>query len=233
MGLLETVAATLIGGERRIETAARNVTNVNTPGYKREVAFTQLINSGIAAPGSDTAQPTTSSVISLLQGTLVDTGNPLDLAVDGSAYLLVRDGNRYALSRGGQFALGSGGRLIDALGRILQQAGGGDLEIAGIEIKILADGTVLDRETPVGAIGLYRASDSNHGASMMLRDTAMLEEDAGSEVRQGMVERSNVILSDEMVELMRTQRQVEGGAQLVRAYDQLMSQAISTFSRRG
>lgn len=163
----------------------------------------------------------------------METGNLLDLAINGPAYLLVRDGDHYALTRGGQFATGSDGRLIDALGRFLQQAGGGDLELAASDPEILADGTVLADGVPIGTVALYRAGKDDIGASMPLGHIAMLEEDLDSELRQGMIERSNVVLSDEMVELMRTQRQVEGGAQLVRAYDQLMSQAISTFSRRG
>lgn len=43
MGLLETAAATLVDGERRINAAARNVNNVNTPGYKREATFSQIL----------------------------------------------------------------------------------------------------------------------------------------------------------------------------------------------
>jgi hypothetical protein len=60
-----------------------------------------------------------------------------------------------------------------------------------------------------------------------------MPEALGSELRQGMLERSNVTLSDEMVEMMRAQRQVESGAQLVRAFDRLLNQAVSTFSRGG
>ena len=48
-----------------------------------------------------------------------------------------------------------------------------------------------------------------------------------------MLESSNVVLSDEMVALMANTRQAEGGAQLVRLYDQLIGQAITTFARAG
>ena len=233
MGLLETAAATLIGGERRVETAARNVTNVNTPGYKREIAYTELGEKAGAVQGPSGSQPTTASSTLSTQGTLSETGNPLDLAINGTAQLLLRDGDRFVLSRGGQFGIGADGTLVDALGRILQQAGGGDLELASAQAQILVDGTVLEDDIPVGTIGLFSAGDIRHGARLTAEETAGLAPDDGSELKQGMIERSNVTLSDEMVEMMRNQRQVESVAQLVRAYDQLMSQAISTFSRSG
>ncbi|GAA4044678.1 flagellar hook-basal body complex protein [Parerythrobacter jejuensis] len=233
MGLLETAAATLIGGERRVETAARNVTNVNTPGYKREIAYTELIEKADAARGPSGSQPTTASTTLSTQGTLSETGNPLDLAINGSAQLLLRDGDQFVLSRGGQFGIGADGTLVDALGRILQQAGGGDLELASATADILIDGTVLEDDVPVGAIGLFSAEDIDTDARFTREQVGTLVEDDTSELKQGMIERSNVTLSEEMVEMMRNQRQVESGAQLVRAYDQLMSQAISTFSRSG
>lgn len=231
MGLLETAAATLIGGERSISVAARNVTNANTAGYKREVSYTELTQQQDAARRLAEPLPVVSTAVLGEQGSLSETGNPLDLAVNGIAMMLFRDGERYTLSRGGQLAMGADGTLVDALGRVLQQAGGGDLELTGANAKILTDGTVLDGDVPVGAIGLYDPEGIDTMATLSAEEANALAEDGASELRQGMVERSNVTLSDEMVTMMRAQRQVESGAQMVRAYDQLMSQAISTFSR--
>lgn len=233
MSLLETAAATLIGGERRIETSARNVTNVNTPGFKREVAFTELLSSPEIAGQVPAQRLNTNSVRNSSQSPLMDTGNALDLAVDGPGFLLVRSGNQYLLTRGGQFSVGPEGTLTDALGRIVQQSAGGDLNIDAANPQILADGTVLDGGVPIGAITLYAAPGDGADLAMSEVQAAALKQDSDSELRQGMLESSNVVLSDEMIELMRAQRQVESGAQLVRAYDRLMNQAISTFSRSG
>ena len=232
MGLLETAAATLIGGERRIDTAARNVTNANTPGYKREVSYAQVTQSTDEPQNFVRLIPEISTTPLNRQGALVETGNPLDLAINGSGMFLLREGNGFVLSRGGQFTIGNGGTLIDANGRILQQAGGGDLVLSSSRPTILTDGTVLDGDVPIGAVAMYehQAADSRTGTAI---EPDFLVEAESSEIHQGMFERSNVVLSDEMIELMRTQRQVESGAQLVRTYDQLMAQAISTFSRSG
>ncbi|MGQ7829972.1 flagellar hook-basal body complex protein [Altererythrobacter sp. Z27] len=231
MGLLETAAATLIGGERRVETCARNITNVNTPGYKREVAFTQLLGGSGVPVRQAQPLPQVTSLRQMTQSALVETGNALDLAIDGTGFLLLRSGDRYSLVRGGQFALGPQGTVTDPLGRVLQQAGGGDLVVGAGAIDFLADGTVLEDGAPIGAIGIYASGPEAPGEQFPIDRAAALPEAIGSELRQGMLESSNVTLSDEMVELMRSQRQVESGAQLVRAYDRLISQAVSTFSR--
>lgn len=231
MGLLETAATTMVGGERRIASAARNITNANTPGYKREIAYVEVAERSAASHRAHDVRPTVVSTSLTTQGVLTDTGSPLDIAINGSAHLLVRDGDTFALTRGGQLRLNSDGLLVDALGRAVQSAGFGDISLSTSTPEITPDGTILEDGMPVSAIGMFDAGEHKIGASLTADQRDGLTEGGASEIRQGMVEKSNVTLSDEMVEMMRTQRQVESGAQLVRAYDSLMAQAISTFSR--
>ena len=61
----------------------------------------------------------------------------------------------------------------------------------------------------------------------------MVGEVASPELRQGMIEGSNVALADEMVSMMDALRQAEGGAHLVQTYDDLMGRAISTLGQGG
>ena len=235
MGLLETAAATLIGAERRTEIAARNISNAQTPGYKREVAYSEIVAAADRA-WSKAAQPVTLSVTNSVAGVLTDTGNPLDLAVSGDGYLLLRAGERFYLSRGGQFRRDSEGTLEDAQGRKVQQAGGGDLVLDTDTPDILIDGAVFADGVPVGNLATYRPDASLKPQDLQAglsaeQAMALAESDAGG-LRQGMLERSNVVLSDEMVGLIRNQRMGEAGAQMVRAYDELIGQAVATFGRR-
>lgn len=168
---------------------------------------------------------------------MTESGNALDIAIRGQGYLLLRSGEYFFLSRGGQFRRDRDGALSDGQGRIVQQAGGGDLVLDTDAPAILPDGTVLSDKVPIGAIGLYSADPSidaeSFRAGMSGNAAAALRESDAAEIAQGMIERSNVVLSDEMIGLMRAQRLAEAGAQLVRAYDQLTGQAVSTFGRRG
>lgn len=234
MDFLEAATAAIAGAERRIEVASRNIANAQTPGYKREISYTQIMNSGLQLASTD---PVTRSAIFTEAGVLTETGGALDFAIRGDAYVVVRSGGHFFLSRGGQFQRDSEGAMVDSQGRIVQQAGGGDLLLDTDTPEIISDGTILSDGVPIGSIGLFRAgADIDVNAYRAGFDEAgmqALPPDERSVVAQGMIERSNVILSDEMIGLMRTQRLAESGAQLVRVYDQIIGQAVSTFGRRG
>ena len=234
-GLMESASAILASSERRVEAVSRNVSNASTAGYKKQVAFAQALERASEPFPAQVAA--TRFLTDFSQGRLRHTGKPLDLALHGPALLQLRAGDDLVYSRGGAFTLGEGGSVIDASGRILQQAGGGDLILDGQDVEILGDGTVLQAGVPVAAIGLYEAGQGSGiaalGGSVFRANPAGLAEASGSVLRQGQLESSNVVMSDEMVAMMAAVRQSEGAARLVQTYDQLIGQAITTFSRSG
>jgi flagellar basal body rod protein FlgG len=232
MGLLEIASATMRGGERRIEIAAQNTVNAETPGYKAQIAFSEVqaeANSSI----SEANLPQTQFEHNTAQGAIFDTGETLDLAIDGAGYFLLRDGDNFSLTRSGKFGIAVDGALVDAQGRILQLASGGDATTSTYAVEILPDGTMLDGSSVMGTIGLFEPTQPRLGQMLTADEAADLGGAENGEIRQAMLERSNVTLSDEMVELMKAQRQIESGAQIIRAYDQLLDRAINTFGRSG
>ncbi len=230
MGLLEVAAATMKNGERQMEVAAQNATNAETPGYKAQVAFNELRDEAVSVDQRPSA-PKTAVHTAFAQGTIFPTGNTLDLAINGSGFFLVRNGDQYALTRAGSFGITSDGTLADPQGRTLQLVTGGDATTSTYALEVLADGTMLDGTSIMGTIGLFEAPHDELDRSLSQTEMEALEQADGSEIQQAMLERSNVMLSNEMVELMKAQRQVESGAQLIRTYDQLLDRAINTFGR--
>lgn len=234
-GLIESASAILASSERRVEAASLNVSNASTAGYKKRVAFAQALErTDGAAPGGKVE---TGFLTDFGQGRLKETGNPLDLAIYGPGLFQLRDGQDLVYSRGGSFSRGEGGAVVDSSGRVLQQAGGGDLVLDGGAAEILGDGTVLQDGLPVAAIGLFEAGDGAGlgalGGSLFGAPAASMREAGGSVIRQGQLESSNVVMSDEMIAMMAAVRQAESGARLVQFYDQLIGQAVTTFSRSG
>lgn len=240
MGLLETASSALVAVERRTEIAARNIANVQTPGYKREIAYAEIVaatQSTSNAMATTAALPVTGSIVPAGPAGLSDTGNALDLAIAGEGFMLLRNGDRFYLSRGGQFRLDGEGGLEDTQGRKVQQVGGGDLLIDTASPQILADGAVLSNGVPLGQVALVR-SEGLTGNDLMRRPLTAeavlaLPSVESPGLRQGMLEQSNVVLSDELVGLISNQRMAEAGAQMIRAYDGLLGQAVATFGRRG
>ena len=231
--LIDAAAAILSNTEKRLETISNNIANTSTPGFKR-------IISGFATESGENRKIDIKPIQTLRndssQGVLKQTGSSLDIAISGIGYFLVRREDQYFLTRAGGFSRGPEGALRTAEGLVLQLAGGADAAVESDAVEILGDGTILDRGTPVGRIGVYAAPSDGvdrGGGLIRIASEPDLADEGAYEVRQAMLELSNVVLSDEMVALMANTRQAEGGAQLVRLYDQLIGQAITTFARAG
>ena len=233
-GLVESATSILSASERRLETIANNVSNLSTPGFKRQLSFTDAL----AAAEPDSLAALLPRVrADLAQGRLSETGNSLDLAISGDGFFRLRAGDSIVYSRQGQFRLDAEGRVVTPQGHVLQQAGGGDLLLDRAAVEILADGNVLDEGRPVGRIALFApaegaAAEPMAGSLFAIAEESV-EEARGAELRQGMVEASNVSMGDEMVAMMAALRQAEGGARLIQLYDELIGRAVTTLGQTG
>ena len=229
-GLIDSATAVMRTSSQRIDSAAINVANVSTPGFKR-----QLRPSDRADAPFDAALARLR--VDLSPGKLSQTGRPLDLAINGDGFFQLRAGDRLIYSRQGAFALDGDGRVVTPQGYALQQAGGGDLTLDTAAVTIAGDGTILDGGHPLGRIAVFQARTADDVAAV---DGSLfaISEDAAEAIdtpslRQGALEASNVSLGDEMVGMMSALRGAETGARLVQVYDDLMGKAISTFGQSG
>jgi flagellar basal-body rod protein FlgF len=229
--LIESARGILSVSQRQMDATANNVANLTTPGFKTERLYSEV--SPVADP--DVPETLLRERLDLGQGRLAKSNNPLDLAISGAGMFRLRGADgAISYSRAGQFKIGEAGRLVNAQGLALQ-ALDGDLIVPDGRVRILADGTVLDGERPVGRIGIYApasgASLKPIGGSLFSIPEDLVEEVASPEIRQEMLETSNVQLADQMVSMMEAMRSAEGGARMVQTYDDLMGRAISTLGQ--
>lgn len=203
---------------QRQETLANNLANVSTVGFRAELAAFRAVpvqGSGASTrvyalestPGHDTTP-----------GQVAATGRPLDVAMQGGAWLAVQglDGTE-AYTRGGALAISADGTLVNHAGHTVLGDGGPIQVPQGAEASIAADGTVNARaangqvssigrlkmvtpEAPLarGEDGLFRAGD---GAS--------LDADATARLQDGALEGSNVSAVETMVAMIAAARQFE------------------------
>jgi flagellar basal-body rod protein FlgF len=229
-GLLKLGALVLSGSERRLEGVSRNVANLSTPGYKREVGFAEAIL--LQSAGS-----TRTSQIDLAAAAFRQTDSPLDLAIEGEGFFMLSDGAQVFLSRGGQFSLDVDGTVINALGQRLLSDAGVPIMLSSGDPAVLADGLILENGQPVARVGLVNADIGSYGylsgGSSFLVEPSEIQQVEGSRVRQGMLEGSNVSTTEEMVTMMMALRAAESGSRLVQTYDTLMGQAITVLGRAG
>jgi len=239
--------------QRALDTIANNISNINTPAFKRsQVRFADVMatRADAGAMRADlgrslamTAGVRSESLFMLEeQGRLQSTGRALDLAIDGTGFIeLMGPGGQTLLWRGGGLKVGEDGLLASQSGHPLRAG----ITVPGdaTAITIDSEGTVRARTgddaemVEIGRIMLVRLDDPVSvqrldGGLYLPPDSARLTEaqpgeDGTGLFVQGALEGSNVELTSEMVQLMLVQRAYAANAQIVQAADQLMALANS------
>jgi flagellar basal-body rod protein FlgF len=198
---------------RRLDTVAANVANTATAGYRAgEVTFETILTSSARA---DVNYPTPGpTFLAQRTGEIVNTGNPLDIAIQGPGYLAIGNGDGVAYTRDGRLTIGPAGELQTITGDAVLDIGGAPLQIdpAAGPVAIARDGMVSQNGRQIGAIGLF-ALPAEGGLSRVAGAAIVPEIEpepivdfVANGVRQGYVERSNVQPVAEMTRLITLQR---------------------------
>jgi flagellar basal body rod protein FlgG len=224
---LSSAASALRYWERRQEVASNNLANVSTDGFKGERVFAQLL---------DNALPTARTSNDLRAGTLRETHDPLDVAVQGDGFLVVDTPNGERFTRGGTLALDNQRHLVDGSGHpVLGEAGpitvpdGGDIAIDA-KGTLRVDGKVVDR------LRLERAGDkaelAHEGGTLFVPDANRKPlGDAERDVRQGFVEESNVNTVSSMVDMIAVQRAYASVQKAVSTIDAVRGMAVNELGK--
>jgi flagellar basal-body rod protein FlgF len=231
-GLLEIGEVVLANSQQRLETVSRNVANVSTAGFKRQVSFGSVLSGELPVTQTAPIEPTFTD---FSQSALRATGLPFDLALTGPGFFRMRsEDGVFFYSRNGQLDRGADGLLRNAQGLILQAAGGGDVIIADPGAEILGDGVVLEHGLPVARVGVFAPIDPSEMTAIggvAYSAAGEMSEVTAPAIKQGMIETANVEMATEMVTMMEALRSAEIGSRIVQTYDTLINSTISTFGR--
>jgi len=227
-----SAAAGMAVQQQRMDALAGDVANVNTNGYKQtRVAFRDLLYtrdaSGRVSSGAGAGAALVSR--SLAQGPLRETGNPLDVAIDGDGFLEVRrDDGSLALTRDGALRLDARGRLGTQRGELVQPPITVPAGTEASDVTIGPDGTVSARGRTIGRIRIMTvpAPDGLRpaGDSLFVATAASGAPRATGAVRllQGQTEASNVDVADAMAGMIEAQRGFQLSSRAVQIQDQLL-----------
>ncbi|MFB3819150.1 MAG: flagellar basal-body rod protein FlgG [Candidatus Methylomirabilales bacterium] len=253
---LFTAATGMAAQQLNIDTTSNNLANVNTAGFKRSrVDFQDLLYQTPRVPGATTAQgaeaPTGIQVGSgvrpvstqriFSQGDFQQTGNPLDLVIEGDGFFqVIRPDGSTAYTRAGSFRSDANGRLVNPDGFALQPEISIPAEAQSISIG--TDGavavTLAGNAAPqqVGTIELARFANPAGlqaiGRNLYLPTPASGTATTGAPgsqgfgtLSQGFIEMSNVKVVEEMVNLIIGQRAYEAGSKAVQSADEMLQLA--------
>lgn len=239
-----------------MDTISNNLANVNTTGFKRsKMEFQDLMYQTIREVGVKNAEGTiaptgievglgvrsSSTQHNFEQGSLTQTGNSLDLAIQGDGFFQVSmpDG-KIAYTRDGSFKLSSEGTIVNSDGYVIEPqinipAGGKDLSIGddgNISVRLAGEETL----TEIGQIEL--AGFVNPAGLRSLGGNLLGVSDASGEpiielpgennmgtISQGYIEASNVQVVEEMVNMISAQRAYEIVSKSIQVSEDMMSTA--------
>ncbi len=252
---LNVAATGMVAQETQLDTISNNLANANTTGYKRQTAeFEDLLYQNVrsAAPldgggvtPTGTQVGTGSRVVatsrSFDQGAMQQTGNALDVAIEGNGFIGVTQTN-------GQLAYTRAGTLkLDATGRITTSDGLPvnppiSVPTDSTALTISADGTVTATQpgqataTTLGQIQLTNFPNPNGLSSIGHNlftatqssgepQTGVPGADGRGTILQGATEASNVEVVNEMISMIAAQRGYEINSKVVEAADQMLQNA--------
>jgi flagellar basal-body rod protein FlgG len=254
---MATAATGMEAQQTQLDVTANNIANVSTAGYKKSRAeFQDLMYQTIRAPGAATGQGTRAPsglqvgsgarVVAtqrmMSEGDLRQTGNPLDVAIEGNGFFALNTPNGVAYSRDGSFKVDAEGRLVNSDGYPL--ASEVTIPPDAQSVTIGADGTVtvlVPGETaPVEAGTIEITAFANPAGLMaqgrnLFRETAAsgspITATAGTEgtgtLSQGSLELSNVKVVEEMIDLISGQRAYEVSSRVIKAADEMLGQTAN------
>jgi flagellar basal-body rod protein FlgF len=211
-----------------LEVAAHNLANLNTTGFRGQQASFQTLLA-LSRPLAPNALNLATNNFGVLEGTQLDlgpgnlenTGNPLDLGIEGQGFFVIQtpQGTRY--TRNGSFRVARSGELVTNAGNpVLGESGA--IRVPSGTVSISPDGTL----SATGAIaGKIRLVEFAPGTKLISDGEALLSAPAGSEkiarqtsLRQGALESSNVNAISAVMTLIGVQREAE-----------MMQRALSMF----
>ena len=239
--------------QTRMSVVANNLANVSTTGFKRSRAqFEDLLYQNVRQVGGQTAQNaelpsglmlgagvrvvSTSKLFT--QGNMIETGNNLDLAINGRGFFKINlpDGTA-AYTRDGSFQVNKDGQVVTSSGYTLQPEI--TLPPGATSVTVSRDGIVnvmtAGEAEPQQAGTLQLADFINPaglqpmGENLFLQSVASGDPQEGDpaanglgSIMQGALETSNVNVVEEMVDMIETQRAYEMNSKVISATDQMM-----------
>lgn len=209
---------------RRLDSAVRNIANVDTTGFKAErLRFLDGTAGGGTPEGRSVQRPSTT--IDYSQGAMQKTGNVLDLAIQGSGFFAVQTKDGVAYTRDGRATLNENGELVSLAGEyILGRAG--KVTVSGDDIQISEDGAVRVDGNEVDTLKIVSFQQPSALTKLNARlyrnpdDVAGAREREDSQVRSGCLELSNVQVIREMVEMINIQRTFESYQKTIQTIDE-------------
>jgi flagellar basal-body rod protein FlgF/flagellar basal-body rod protein FlgG len=210
----------LMARTQALDTAAANLANAQTPGYRAEREYFRSVLLGPDAADSQLGQTVNNygllggDRLNLGQGALQPTGNPLDLAIEGQGFFAIQTAHGVRYTRDGSFHRSQAGLLVTQAGEPVLSAAGKPISIPPGEVAVGADGVLSVAGGAVASVGVFAfpayAQLTPEGANRYLAPQGVTPTPAKDmTVLQGEIEAANEDAVQGTLDLVVMQRQAE------------------------
>ena len=210
----------LVARTQALDTAAANLANAQTPGFRAEREYFRSVLLGPDGADSQLGETVNNygllggDRLSMAQGALVTTGNPLDLAIEGQGFFSVQTPNGLRYTRDGSFHRAPNGQLVTEVGEPVLSVTGQTIQVPPGEVTVGADGSISVAGAVVAQVGIFEFADGTEltpeGANRYIAPQGAKPAAAtGASVHQGAIEGANQDVVRGTLDLVMMQRQAE------------------------
>jgi fagellar hook-basal body proteins len=219
-----------------IQVVANNLANLNTTGFKRELQFSEIMSSINGDKKVKGGNSKIRQVTDFTQGELSLTSNPLDLAISGKGFFLVKTDIGTEFTRNGRFKISDEGYLVTQSGdKVLGQNGeinlGDVIDDKQDSITISKNGEIRVGDKLVDKLFIAKVDNPQGSVKTTGENFASDDEEylpAAEEdfsVEQGYLEESNINPIIEMEAMITMSKDYESSKKMITAFDQSLGQA--------
>ncbi len=241
--------------QKRLDIISNNLANAATVGYKKDNVTNQSFDNLLAIKIKDASEQYTERSVGSMslgvklgevytdyeQGSLRETGNPFDLAIEGEGFFNIsttdEDGNEIIkYTRDGSFTKSQDGRIVDAEGNSLTgESGEITIPTDAADVVIDTDGSVYADGVYIDKILITDFEDYGYlkkqGDSMYIALDGTNETTGTAAIRQGYTEQSNVNVISEMVDMIAVTRAYEANQKVIQTVDGTLDLAVNTVGK--
>lgn len=151
----------LVARTQALDTAASNLANAQTPGYRAEREYFRSVLLGPDSPDSQLGKTVNNygllggDRLSMAQGSLQSTGNPLDLAIEGDGFFQIQTASGPRFTRDGSFHRSPVGQLVTASGEPVLSSAGKNITIPPGAVSVGVDGSISVDGGTVASVGVF------------------------------------------------------------------------------
>ncbi len=219
--------------EQALQSVANNLANMNSIGFKRTVEFDMSLETD---PTKHNVEPLFNEAIDFGQGEIIETGNPLDVAISGNGFFAVHTEGGLSYTRQGNFQLSEEGFLTTKTGDlVLGMNGPISLEPGAVitqEGEVAVGGKVTDQIRLFEFLEKNQVERIGDGYFRPKAEDVVVEMDQVA-LKTGFLENSNVNAIEEMVRMIQIYREFEMNQRALRTQDETVDKAVNKVGKVG